>query len=408
MCQNRVLEETKKEPNSEPALDAKTQGKNHPVKPIPDVDYPLFLKKNIPLHVQGIIASFLVGSKSALRFKAISQKQKLSRGFFRMPARAIATEEFTRILHRLAHRIKVEEILELIKKNPDFLRTLSLPITTTGRGKQRVTRYSIMGVLDALDEYDVTDSKFEASPCALIPTVRALFDKNPDVQAQIDLQLAEASSAKHQAETQTRHKRYLDNIEAFIQKVIQCNEISEESKKSFENNLDLLFVQNFIETVFQLPPDDKEELGVMFDAWQLCLDYIYLLNQYVDKQDMIPDTVRKDPNLPILGRIWNRKVDVVDTAVYLALQRFAPFCHLEVFAVGLGKVARGQIRPTRFNSLSKKISALLDGIGQSHVFGLFSGTKYAARTGTGRHVAYDGSADWLENLLSHKNNSKKR
>ena len=345
-------------------------------------------EQRLPYPVQQHCLSFLRDGEKLAFLRAGHQLSTTYSNLFH-PARA------QQALSNLVHRLSVEETLAAIKRKPDILEALQPPfkLTVTGYGGHTVTRLSLMSALDALDEYDVSKPDAKAEPCAIIPSIRALFRHDHAAQALIDKQIADASSAKHELKTQERHRRYLDKIRKFILQVIQCDEISNDSKRDFNSDLNTEFVQHFIKTAFQLNDAEKKEefdngeFGVVLDVWQLLHDYINLFNQYIDEQDMLPDTVRDDPTQPILGRYWGRKAWIADEAVYQAVHHFAQLCHLEVLDVGAGKVADGEKRPKRFDMRSKEVLKRLDGIKDSAVFGFFSGTKYAA----GRYVSGWGS-----------------
>ena len=355
------------------------ESKNAPKKPASSDEQKAVVRatqkssfEQIPPRMQQYCLSFLNGGEKLAFLRAGHQ-------LFTMHSNLVHPARAQQALSNLVHRLSVEKTLAAIKSKPDILEALQPPfkLTVTGYGGHTVTRLSLMSALDALDEYDVAKPDAKAEPCAIIPSIRAQFRPDHPAQALIDQQIAGASDAKHQLETQERHLRYLAKIRKFILEVIKDNDISGDSKSNFDSNMNTKLVQDFIQTAFQLEESDNGEFGVVLDVWQLLHDYVYLFNQYIDVQDMLPDTVREDAEQPILGRYWGRKAWIVDSAVYLAVHHFAQLCHLEVLDAGAEPVAKGEKRPTRFNMRDKEVLKRLEDIrAGTHVFGFFSGTKY--------------------------------
>ncbi len=271
--------------------------------------------------------------------------------------------------YQLAHRIKVNETLAFMQKYPSILQTLPFPIEIIDPCGRLITRKSILEILVALDEFDVTEAKAEAKPCALIPTLFSWFDKakgprSNHIKTQLQLQLNETSGPLHETATKERKARYLGEIEILINKVISCTEIVNNSYTvPFENLMDLEFIQDFIKNAFKPSHKDNGELGIVWDCWQLYLDFLDLLGTYIDN-NTVQDKLR-----PNLGGWWARKAEVVVTAVYTAFMRRSQFCHLEVFAKGIGNVFVDHL-PVRFDC-SQGRPIILDGIGGSHFFGFY-------------------------------------
>lgn len=386
-----------------------------------------FSFERLPDSIQQHCLPFLTESET-LKFLSTNRKLYERHSKYHHAARA------QKALFNLVHRLNFEGTLVAIQKsakNPQrsILNETQFPLklTVTGYSGYTITRNSLIKGLDAFDEYDVGELDAKAEPCAAIPGIRALFNEKPSVQNQIDKQIAEASSEEHQEATQRRHQRYLDRIRKFILQVIRCDEISNDpgNQIDFDTDINRKFVQHFINTAFQLnDAENKEEFdnaecGVVFDAWQLLHDYIYLFNQFIDERDMIPDTVRDDPTQPILGQYWDRKAWIADSAIYLAVHHFALLSHLEVFSSGAELVANGIKRLTRFNMQSQENLKKLEGIGTSFVFGFFYGIKCAPRVmllqaqvaqqsgllGAGERVA-PASVAVAAKFLLNKNSSK--
>ncbi len=297
-----------------------------------------------------------------------------SKGSFFFECRAsLVASAATKALHNLAHRIKVNETLAFIEKNPNILQTLPFPIEIKDRSGRRIRRSSIIGALAALDEFEVVEVQEGAKPYALIPMVFSLFNgpENHFIKSQLQQQLEEASEYRHKRATEERNVRYLNEIEVLINEVTSCAEISKESDdESFEERLNLGFIQDFIKNAFKPDPQDNGEEGIVWDCWQLHLDYVHLLRAYANNDDV------EDKSRPTLGSLWSQKTDVVDTAVYLALLRCSQFCHLEISAAGIHHVASRRRGPVRFDC-SEGLPDYLSGIGTTHFFG-YNGGKYVA------------------------------
>jgi hypothetical protein len=286
--------------------------------------------------------------------------------------------------HNLSHRIKVNETLAFMQQNPGIFQALPLPIEITDpRGGHPIKRTSLMGVLVALDEFDVIEAKGEAKPCALIPTVFSWFNNTNDprschIKKQLQQQLAETSAPRHELATKERNARYLQEIKTLINHVIECPDISNDNDDvPFADLLSLEFIQNFMKNAFKPEPNDTGELGVIWDYWQIYLEYIDLLKAHANNDHA------EDKSRPNLGGLFSQKADVVDTAVYMAFMRRSQFCHLEVSAVGIGNISARP--PVRFDC-SKGEPDILTGIGTSHFFG-FYGKKFPSARGAARRAA---------------------
>lgn len=358
-------------------------------------------------------------------------------------------------IHNLAHRIKVNETLAFMQRNPNILQTLPFPIEIIDRRGQRITRTSIIGALDALGgEYDVTEAKAgdKHKPHGLIPTIFSWFDNAKDpksrhIKSQLQRQLEEQSGQVHQEATAKRMAHYLEEIEVFIDSVIECSDISNDesvydlalmsedelqanmiefkceeegfsyrvigldntmktatvawdqlppefpredknvlddknklfipilkatsdaghtqfSKMPFASLFYLDLVQNFINNAFKPDPNDDGRLGVAWDCWQFCLDYIALLEAKVGK----------------LGGWFKRKTDLADTVVYMVIMGRSQLGHLEVFSKGPANVANGQLLE-RLDCTNGPPDRL-NGIGASHWFG-FYGNRWRVAAATG-------------------------
>ncbi len=352
-----------------------------------------FSFEQLPNPLQQACMPFLTPSET-LTFLRVSKQLREKHDKFYQPARA------QQALFNLVSRLDVKDTFAAIKSGPDILDELQFPfkLIVRGRGGQiAANRDCLISGLDALGEYDVTTPDAKTEPCAIIPSMQALFPGKPPVQEKIVKQIAKASSQEHQLATEKRHQRKVARTRKFIVDVIQCNEISNdpETQRDFDSDLKTKLVQDFIQTAFQLNDAEKEEefdngeFGlVALDVWRFLGDFIDLFNQFIDEQDMIPDTTRDDPTQPTLGRYTERKAWIVDVAVYLAVHRFAQLCDLEVLDAGAGQVADGNKRPSRFDMRSNDALKRLADIGVSEVYGFFSGTKYAGLGAAGGGVPW--------------------
>jgi hypothetical protein len=357
----------------------------------------------LPVYLQRHTLSFLV-SDEIEKCKIINNFSfgpSSTESFFFECNASLLVSAATKAVRNLAHRIKVNETLAFMQKNPNILQSLPFPIKIEDRCRRPIIRNSVLEVLAALDEFDVIEAEAgaEAKPCSLIPTIFSWFNKVDDprschIKNQLQRQLEETSGPRHALATKNRRDRALNEIEILINKVIGCADISNDNYDiPFENLLNLELIQDFIQTAFSRDPKDNGEEGIVWDFWQLNLDYINLLGTYVSNDHV------NDKSRPNLGGWWSRKADVIDTAVCLAFLRCSQFCHLEVSAKGVAKVSAAH-PPVRFDC-SMGLPDLLDGIGISHYFG-FYGDKFVVRV-RGRARGCGFARGRVTKLLSNKN-----
>lgn len=348
----------------------------------------VFKEKNVsifdrlPQPLKRHTLSFLVGNDIE-RYKRASVfgpslNGSLEGSFFAECKASLVASAATKAVQNLAHRIKVNETLVFMQSNPNIFQSLPFPIEITDRRGQPIKRDSIMKVLVALDEFDVTkvkaDAKAEVKPHGLIPTVFSLFKednaRNNQIKNLLQQQLKETSGPQHERASKERRDRYLREIEILIHNVIKCADVSNDwNAGPFDDLFNLGLIQNFINNAFKPDPEDKGEWGVVWDCWQLYLDHIAQLESYVNGDKA------KDKSRPNLGG-WSRKAYLVAATVYMAFMRCSQFCHLEVFAKGTSNVDDGVV-PVRFDC-SKGLPAILVGIGSTHCFDFFDGEKLAA------------------------------
>jgi hypothetical protein len=307
-----------------------------------------------------------------------------------------------RVAHHLAHRINEEETLAFMQRNPNLLQSFQVPIQIKDPHGRLIKRNSIIGILVALDEFCVIATTPETKPYDLISIIFSWFDnaKNPrscHVKKQLQEQLAENCSSRHTDASKQRRDHYLQEIEIFIKKIIQCGDISNDSNEvPFEKLLELPLVQDFIENAFRPIPNDNGEFGIVWDLWQLNLDYISLLKTYINN-DNVPDKSR-----PNLGDGLSRKADVVNIAVRMAFQRSSQFCHLEVYSQGVNNVSEGK-PPPRLDC-TDGLPGFLDGIAVNFFFSFYS-SMWVARGGlVDQSAAWERTSAFIK-FLSNKNSS---
>jgi len=368
-----------------------------------------------PRDMQRHTLSFLVGngingierSKLASRF-TVASAQKGS--FFAECKASLLVSAATKAVRNLAHRIKVNETLAFMRHNPNILQSLPFPIEIRDRHGRQIRRNCIIGALFALDELDVIEAKPEVNPSSLIPTIFSWFNKATDIRSshitrQLQRQLKEESNSRHKLATKNRRANSLKEIKVFINKVIECTDILNDSDdKPFEDLLNLKFIQDFITTAFSPDKNDNGEEGIVWDFWQLNLDYIDLLKTYLLKKKKVGTELR-----PHIGDWYSNKMRVVDTAVWLAFLRCSQFCHLEASATGIGNISHNRTPPVRFDCSMAYPDILVD-IGLTHFFA-FYGKKLACEggmlggNGFAAHGAYEclceRKTSALQSLYSH-------
>lgn len=388
-------------------------------KPEPVFKEKLFIFDFLPISLQRHALSFLFGNNIE-KNKYISEYNPAfqQKSFFSEYKASGLASVITKTSYNLAHRIKVNETLLFIRDNPIVLQSLPFKIEIADPHGRRIRRNSIIGVLVALDEFDVIKTKVKTDTYSLIPTIFSWFNKANDpkscyIKKQLQHQLEETSEAHHIVATKERRDRYLNEIERFINKVIEYPSISD--GKLSENLFDIEFIQDFIKNAFQPDPNDNGEYGTVWDFWQLNLDYIDLLEKYV-KPDFIdlwrPGTVDKTHKSCLtLKGWWSTKTNIVDTAVCLAFLFRSQFCHLEAFATGVGKKTIINL-PTRFDC-SNELPAILTGIGSTHFFDFYGNKDERVKGTVGRGSAesdgsfslawHSGASSIFTKLVSNKN-----
>lgn len=278
----------------------------------------------------------------------------------------------TKAVGNLAHRIKVNTTLAFMRDNPNILQSLPFPIEIRDRHNRKIRRNCIIGALFALDEFDLIETKPEANSSSLIPTIFSWFNKvdtrSSHIKRQLQRQLEEESAPRHELATKNRRANSLKEIEELIKKVIECTDISNDSIKSFPDLLNQKFIHDFITTAFSPDENDNGEEGIVWDFWQLNLDYLDLLETYVSNVNV------ENKSRPHLGGRLSQKTLAVDAAVSLAFLRCSQFCHLEVSAKGIDK--KFIVKPTIRFDCSKALPNILTGIGQTLSFDIY-GAKYS-------------------------------